>query len=92
MCRHRTQVFVLDIAGQPAFAFEAADPGRARRIARSERLLQALDDYCRAKRLAAGSQLQLRAATMAEAANYYDLTDEFAETAPHLLIARLSET
>ncbi|WP_315701154.1 MULTISPECIES: hypothetical protein [unclassified Bradyrhizobium] len=90
MCLHRTQVFVLDIAGRPAFAFEAADHDGARRLARSERLLQALDDYCRAKRLGAGGQLQIRAATMAEAASYYDMADEFAETAPRLLVARIT--
>ncbi|WP_315765606.1 MULTISPECIES: hypothetical protein [unclassified Bradyrhizobium] len=81
---------MLDIAGRPAFAFEAADHDGARRLARSERLLQALDDYCRAKRLGAGGQLQIRAATMAEAASYYDMADEFAETAPRLLVARIT--
>lgn len=84
-------VFVLDIAEQPAFAFQADDISMAEQIARSEWLLQALDRFCRVRRPAEGRQLHLRAATDVEAALYRSRADEFAESEPRLLIAHLFE-
>lgn len=85
-----TQIFVLDLADEPAFAFEAADTDGAQRIARSDWLLHALDGFCRARRAAKRGRLRLRSATPTEAAIYLDLADEFADTAPQMLIAHLA--
>jgi hypothetical protein len=82
-------IFVLDIAEQPCFAFEADHLNAAEQIVRSPWLLQALDEFCRARRPADGGQLFLRAATDHEAALYRDRADEFAEAETQFLIAHL---
>jgi hypothetical protein len=89
MSLRHTPVFILSIAERPAFAFEADNFNAATQISRSPWLLQALDEFCRARRPADGGQLFLRAATDHEAALYRDRADEFAEAETQFLIAHL---
>ena len=85
-------VFTLDMAEQPAFAFEADDLDAAQRLVRSEWLLQALERFCstRVPELDRGGRLCLRRATRDEATLYRARAEEFAEATPHVLIAYLA--
>jgi len=88
----RPEVFVLDVAERPAFAFAADSLDGARQMARSDWMLLALDHFCRVRRLRAAGQFQLRCATDTEAAFYHDRADEFAGPAAEVLIAHLVES
>jgi hypothetical protein len=88
----QSEVFVLDIAERPAFAFAADSLDRARRMARSDWMLLALDRFCRVRRPGAAGQFQLRCATDSEAAFYNDRADEFADPTNEVLIAHLVES
>jgi hypothetical protein len=90
MVLQQAHVFVLEMAGQPAFAFEATNVEDARRMIRSETVLQALDRFCQTRHAGGGGQLQLREATVHESEFYNDLADEFAEPISPLLIAHLA--
>jgi hypothetical protein len=83
---HSTSIFVLEIAGLTAFAFEADNIDAARQITRSHWLLQPLDAFCRLRRRADCGPLRLRDATDHEATLYRDRADEFAETAQFLVV------
>jgi hypothetical protein len=86
------EIFVLDIAERPAFAFGADSLDAARRMARSDWMQLALDGFCRARRPTAAGQFQLRYATDEEAAFYRDRVDEFADPTTQVLIAHLVES
>jgi hypothetical protein len=86
------EVFVLDIAERPAFAFAANSLDGARQMARSDWMLLALDRFCRVRRPGAAGQFQLRCATDSEAAFYHDRADEFAAPTAEVLIAHLIES
>ena len=92
MSQQPTEVFVLDIAERPAFAFAADSLDGARRMARSDWMLLALDRFCRARRPAAAGSVRLRCATDEEATYYHDRVDEFADPTAQLLIAHLAES
>jgi hypothetical protein len=86
------EIFVLDIAQRPAFAFAADSLDGARCMARSDWMLLALDRFCRVRRPGAAGQFQLRCATDSEAAVYHDRADEFADPTAQILIAHLVES
>jgi hypothetical protein len=90
MVLHQARVFVVEMAGQPAFAFEATNVEDAHRMIRSETLLQALDRFCQTRRAGETGQLQLREATAHESDFYNHLANELAEPSPPFLIAHLA--
>jgi len=91
MASDHPQVFILDMAERPVFAFEASDFEMAQRLARSQWLLQALDRFCSTRAPAQDSRgrLRLREATRDEAALYRARAEEFADATPRFLIAHL---
>ncbi|WP_407157705.1 hypothetical protein [Bradyrhizobium sp. STM 3557] len=86
------EVFALDLAERPAFAFAADSLDGARRMARSDWMRLALDRFCRIRRPGAAGQFQLRCATDSEAAAYHERADEFADPTDQVLIAHLPES
>jgi len=85
------QVFTLDIAERPAFAFEAENFDVAHRLVRSEWLLKALDRFCRTRSpaLDCRGRLRLRDATRDETTLYRARAEEFSGATPHFLVAHL---
>jgi hypothetical protein len=101
--RTGTQIFVLDVADEPTFAFEAEGVGTAEALARSPWFAFTVADFF-AKRGKALTEEALtekaltengcffaRLATEAEASLYRTLADEFAEVTDRLLIAHLTD-
>jgi hypothetical protein len=86
------QVFVLDVADGPAFAFEAESAGAAEALIQARWFVRALGDFC-ARRTMDRDRLVLRAraATQAEAFLYWDRAAEFAEESGQILLAPISE-
>jgi hypothetical protein len=91
MASEHPQVFILDLAERPAFAFEADNLEVAQRLVRSEWLLQALDRFfsTRSPALDNRGRLRLRKATRDEAMLYRARAEEFSDVTPHFLIAHL---
>jgi hypothetical protein len=93
MMRRERRVFVLDVADEPAFAFEAESAKVAEALAQSPWFLGALGDFCakRRKGWQANPALSTRAASEAEAALYRERAAEFTDTTDRLLLAHITE-
>jgi hypothetical protein len=91
--RTATQIFVLDIAERPTFAFEADSACTAEALARSPWFAFAVADFFaqRGKALNENGRFFARLATEAEASLYRTLADEFAEATDRFLIAHLTD-
>ncbi len=89
MMRRRQQIFVLDIADQPAFAFEAENARAAALLVQTPRFARAFDDFCakRGKAWTETAVVSTRAATDAEAALYRDRVAGFADATDQILVA-----
>jgi hypothetical protein len=87
-----TQIFVLDVADEPTFAFEVDGVTTADALVQSPWFARAIVDFCarRGKALNEHGHLFARLATEAEASLYRTLADEFAEARDRFLIAHLS--
>jgi hypothetical protein len=83
-------VFVIELPGSPAFAFEAKSRLHADELARSPWFTRALDEFCRRSDKTGASIRSLRAATDTEASIYQDLASEFASETNDFLVAHLS--
>jgi hypothetical protein len=83
-------VFVIELQGSPAFAFEAKSSLHADELARSPWFTQALDEFCLRSDKTGTSMRSLRAATDTEAANYQDFACEFASETNDFLVLHLS--
>jgi hypothetical protein len=82
MALGRGSIFVLDLLGRQAFAFEAEDAAAADVLVRQPWFVRVLDDYCRSHRLERDDRpLRPRPATPAEAAVYGERAKEFPEEA-----------
>jgi hypothetical protein len=92
MARTERQIFVLDVANEPAFAFEADNTRAAEALVLAPWFLRALEDFCAKRRKArsANAGMSTRAATEAEATLYRERAAEFAEAADHVLVAHLT--
>lgn len=86
------QIFVLDVADEPTFAFEADGEATAEALLQSPWFALAVADFCakRDKALNENGRFFARLATEAEASLYRTLADEFAEVTDRLLIAHLT--
>lgn len=91
--RTATQIFVLDVADEPTFAFEADGVSTAEALVQSPWFVLAVADFCskRDKALNEHGRFVARLATEAEASLYRTLADEFAEATDRLLIAHLTD-
>jgi hypothetical protein len=86
-------IFILDIGGGSAFAFEAESPVEADRLTREPWFTKALEEF-RQSRLRTRTGLapgRVRTATEAEAALYQDRAAEFADGSSHFLVAHLAK-
>jgi hypothetical protein len=87
------QIFVLDLADGPAFAFEAESAVVAEALVSAPWFARALDDFCTRGRKTWGGNnpVRARAASEAEASRYLERVAEFAEESAQLLMAHVSE-
>jgi len=87
------QIFVLDVADEPTFAFEADGEATAEALLQSPWFALAVADFCakRDKALNENGRFFARPATDVEASLYRTLADEFAEVTDRLLIAHLTD-
>ena len=86
-------IFILDVGGGSAFAFEAEGPVEADRLTREPWFAEALEEF-RQSRLRTRTGLtpgRVRTATEAEAALYQDRATEFANESSHFLVAHLAK-
>jgi hypothetical protein len=86
-------VFILDVGGGSAFAFEAESSIEADRLTREPWFTEALEKY-RQSRLRTRTGLapsRVRTATDAEAALYQDRAAEFADASSHFLVAHIAK-
>jgi hypothetical protein len=83
-------VFVIELLGSPAFAFEAKSSLHADELARSPWFTRALDEFCLRGDKMGASIRSLRPATDAEASIYQDLACEFASETNDFLVLHLS--
>jgi hypothetical protein len=83
-------VFVIELQGSPAFAFEANCISHADELARSPWFTRALDEFCLRRDKTGAAIISLRAATGAEASIYQDLASEFASETKDFLVLHLS--
>jgi hypothetical protein len=83
-------VFVIELLGSPAFAFEAKSIWHADELARSPWFTRALDDFCLRRDKTEAAIISLRAATGTEASIYQDLACEFASETNDFLVLHLS--
>lgn len=88
--RPGTQIFVLDVADEPTFAFEADGVADAEALVQAPRFAWAVSDFCAKRGKPENGHLFARLATEAEASLYRSLADEFAEAADRVLIAHLA--
>ena len=86
-------VFVIETRHDAAFAFEAANLVHALELLQTSWLATALDDFHRRHRRASTrcEPARIRAATVAEAALYRGLADEFADGSNRFLVAELPD-
>ena len=94
MIRRQRQIFVLDVADGPAFAFEAETASAAAALAQSPWFARALGDFCAKRRttLRAGAAFSTRPASDSEAALYRARAAEFIEATDRMLFARITGT
>jgi hypothetical protein len=87
------QIFVLDLADGPAFAFEAGSTVAAEELVSAPWFARALDDFSTRGRKTWGrnNPVRARAASEAEASRYLERVAEFAEESAQLLMAHVSE-
>jgi hypothetical protein len=87
------QIFVLDLADGPAFAFEAESAVAAEALVSTPWFAQALDDFCArgCKTWGRNSPVRARAASETEALLYLERVAEFAEESGQLLMAHIGE-
>jgi hypothetical protein len=92
MMRQR-QIFVMDLADGPAFAFEAESAVAAEALVGTPWFARALDDFCTKGRKTWGrnSPVRARAASEAEASRYLERACEFAEESGQFLMAHVGE-
>jgi hypothetical protein len=83
-------VFVIELPGSPAFAFEAKSRLHADELARSPWFTRALDEFCLRRNKMGASMRSLRAATETEASIYQDFACEFASETNDFLVLHLS--
>jgi hypothetical protein len=86
-------VFILDIGGGSAFAFEAESSIEAETLTREPWFTEALEEF-RQSRLRTRTGLapsRVRTATDAEAAVYQDQATEFADASSHFLVAHIAK-
>ena len=89
----QTQIFVLDLANRPAFAFEAESAVAAEELVSAPWFARALDDFCarRCKTWRPDHPVCARAASETETSRYLDRIAEFAEESGQLLLAHIGE-
>ena len=94
MMRRERQIFVLDVADEPAFAFGAESARAAEALAQAPWFVRALGDFHakRRKTWDAGAAVFTRAATESEAALYRERAAEFADAIDRILLAHITET
>jgi len=93
MSRTEHRIFVLDIANQPALAFEADSAFAAEALISASWFTEAVEDFCKKRRKIRNGTFPTRPrlATDVEASLYRERADEFAELTDHFLIAHISE-
>jgi hypothetical protein len=86
-------IFILDVGGGSAFAFEAESPIEADRLTREPWFIKALEEFRRSRlRTRTGlAPTRVRTATEAEAAFYQDRAAEFADASNHFLVAHIAK-
>ena len=91
MQRAQRAIFVVDVASEASFAFEAKSLGQAEACAQAPWFLRSLDRFLaqHGRGCAADLAPRTRPASEAEAASYRALADEFAETSDCFFVAHL---
>jgi len=83
-------VFVIELAEQGVFAFEAETSAGAEILVQQSHFRRALDDFCTGRRLKREDRPLLpRRATSAEAATYAERISEYPEALGSVLVAQL---
>jgi hypothetical protein len=93
MKRRDRQIFVLDVADEPAFAFEAESARAAEALAQSPWFVRALGDFCAKRRtaLSASAAISTRMATDSEVALYRERTAEFIDATDRILFTHITK-
>lgn len=86
-------LFILDVEGGSAFAFEAESPIEADRLTREPWFTMALEEFRQSKlKTRTGlAPTRVRTATEAETALYQDRAAEFADANNHFLVAHIAK-
>ena len=89
--RLKHPIFVLDLLGEPSFAFEAESQSRAEQLSRTDWFVRAAGGFRASKgRPWEGLARRTRAATHAEASIYRAFAEEFAEPVGGFFIVHLT--